>query len=142
MTKSAGESVPLAALSIAGRQQEVAGIDWEKIAGLHGEDWALDARSIAELERKQAARDPDPASRRGAIQRFQRLIGVDTVRNEALFHAVLHAWLGASRGVEDLDRFNQRVYADLFLTPRSDPWLGLAAPETFMALEPAGQARR
>jgi hypothetical protein len=140
MSKSSGEIVPLAALSIAGRQQKVAGIDWEKIAGLHGEDWALDARSIAELERKQAARDPDPATRRGAVRRFQRLVGVDTVRNEALFHAVLHAWLGASHFVEDLDRFDARVYADLFLTPRSDPWLGLAAPETFMALEP-GEGR-
>lgn len=136
MTKSSGEIVPLAALSIAGRQQKLAGIDWERIASLHGEDWALDARSVAELERKQAARDPDRASRRGAIRRFQRLVGVDTVRNEGLFHAVLHAWLGASHDVEDLDRFNERVYADLFLTPRSDPWLGLAAPETFMALEP------
>ncbi|HEY6323544.1 MAG TPA: hypothetical protein VJA16_18535 [Thermoanaerobaculia bacterium] len=142
MTKSSGEIVPLAALSIAGRQQKVAGIDWERIASLHGEDWALDARSVAALERKQAARDPDPASRRGAIRRFQRLVGVDTVRNEALFHAVLHAWLGASQYVEDLDRFNERVYAALFLTPRSDPWLGLAAPETFMALDPAGQRQR
>ena len=52
MTKSSGEMVPLAALSIAGRQQKVAGIDWERIASLHGEDWALDARSVAELERK------------------------------------------------------------------------------------------
>jgi len=140
MSKSSGEIVPLAALSIAGRQQKVAGVDWEKIAGLHGEDWALDARSVAELERKQAARDPDPATRRGAVRRFQRLVGVDTVRNEALFHVVLHAWLGASHFVEDLDRFDARVYADLFLTPRSDPWLGLAAPETFMALEP-GEGR-
>lgn len=138
MTKSAGERVPLAALSIAERQQKVAGIDWERIASLHGEDWALDARSVAELERRQAARNPDPASRRGAIRRFQRLVGVDTVRNEALFHAVLHAWLATSHSVEDLDRFNGRVYTVLFLTPRSDPWLGLAAPETFMALDPAG----
>ncbi|HEV3074769.1 MAG TPA: hypothetical protein VHB47_10160 [Thermoanaerobaculia bacterium] len=141
-TKSASERVPLAALSIAGRQQKVAGVDWEGIASLHGEDWALDAHSVAELERKQAARDPDPASRRGAIRRFQRLVGVDTVRNEALFHAVLHAWLARSHYVEDLDRFNERVYTVLFLTPRSDPWLGLAAPETFMALDPAGQGQR
>jgi hypothetical protein len=142
MTKSSSERAPLAVLSIAERQQQVAGVDWEGIASLHGEDWALDAHSVAELERKQAARDPDPASRRGAIRRFQRLVGVDTVRNEALFHAVLHAWLARSQHVEDLDRFNERVYAVLFLTPRSDPWLGLAAPETFMALDPAGQGQR
>jgi hypothetical protein len=59
-----------------------------------------------------------------------------------VFHAVLHAWLSRGREVENLDAFNRRVYADLFLTPRSDPWLGLAAPETFMALEPGDRDQR
>jgi hypothetical protein len=138
MTKSASEIVPLAALSIAGRQQLVAGADWARIASLHTEDWLLDPRSLAELERKQSARHEDPAQARQAVREFQRLVGIDTVRNEYVFHAVLHAWLGRG-GIGDLETFNQRVYADLFLTPRSDPWLGLASPETFMALEPGEQ---
>jgi hypothetical protein len=143
MTKSAAEIVPLAALSIAGRQQLVAGVDWAKIAALHARDWQLGRSSLAELERKQAAREQDPAKARAVIEEFQRLVGIDTVRNEYVFHAVLHAWLGRG-GVGDLDGFNRRVYAELFLTPRSDPWLGLASPETFMALEPgeAGEPGR
>ena len=35
---------------------------------------------------------------------------------------------------EDLEALNDRVYAELFLTPKSDPWLGLVAPNTYTAL--------
>jgi hypothetical protein len=136
MTKSMGERVPLAALSIAERQQAVGEVDWAQIASLHSRDWQLDPHCLAELERKQSARGQDPANGRAAVQEFQRLVGIDTMHNEYVLHSVLHAWLSRGREVEDLDGFNRRVYADLFLTPRSDPWLGLASPETFMALEP------
>jgi hypothetical protein len=34
--------------------------------------------------------------------------------------------------------FNERVYAELFLTPGSDPWLGLVSPDTYLALTPGG----
>jgi hypothetical protein len=70
-------------------------------------------------------------------------VGVDTVRHEYVLHSVLHAWMsfgGYGSKLLDLERFNDQVYADLFLTPASDPWLGLAAPETFMALDPAPAA--
>ena len=41
----------------------------------------------------------------------------------------------APQGVEQL---NARVYANLFLTPDSDPWLGLAPADTFTGLENNG----
>lgn len=136
-SKSLVETAPLSAFSIAGRQQVLQAIDWDRIAALHEADWRLDAASLAELERKQLARDPDPARLRATARGFERLVGIDTMRNEYLFHAVLHAWLSRGGGVPDLDDFNRRVYSDLFLTPRTDPWLGLDSPETFMDLEPA-----
>ena len=37
-----------------------------------------------------------------------------------------------------LDQLDERVYSELFLTPGSDPWLGLASPETYLALDSAG----
>ena len=39
---------------------------------------------------------------------------------------------------EDMETLNARVYASLFLTPRSDPWLGLA-PDVYSAIEGDGQ---
>ena len=56
-------------------------------------------------------------------------------------HAALHwrlADLAGSGQVPDLAEFNAEVYAQLFLTPGDDPWLGLVSSETYLALEPAG----
>jgi hypothetical protein len=36
---------------------------------------------------------------------------------------------------------NERVYAQLFLTPGSDPWLGLLSPDVYTALEGGGISR-
>jgi len=40
-----------------------------------------------------------------------------------------------------VDEFNERVYAELFLTPRSDPWLGLVPAEAYTALPENGLKR-
>ena len=46
----------------------------------------------------------------------------------------------------DFDALNEWVYAELFLTPSKDPWLGLAPSDVYTALdgdgrvEPAKQA--
>jgi hypothetical protein len=37
-----------------------------------------------------------------------------------------------------LKNFNERVYAELFLTPSSDAWLGLVPPDTFSGLDNDG----
>ena len=35
-------------------------------------------------------------------------------------------------------RLMKKVYAELFMTPRSDPWLGLMMSDTYTAIENAG----
>jgi hypothetical protein len=65
-------------------------------------------------------------------------IALDTVRNEYLMRAKLYAWLIEDRGRSDLETFNKKVYSELFLTPASDPWLGLFTADTYMALEGGG----
>ena len=80
----------------------------------------------------------DPLLRQ--IRNLQRSISEDTVRNEYLLHPKIHAWL-ASGETTSVDELNRRVYAELFLTPDSDPWLGLVSPDTFTALENNGVAQ-
>ena len=58
------------------------------------------------------------------------------MRSEYLLHPAIHAWLAASREVSDLAAFNEQVYAQLFFTPSSDPWLGLGLLEAFSVLTP------
>jgi hypothetical protein len=134
-SKSAGETVTLSAISVAGRQQELEGIDWEPVVELHREDWGLRPASLAELRRLHGTGDEGQLDR--VARGFEKLVGLDTVRNEYVLHAVLHRWLSLAEGrVPNLAGFNDKVYDELFLTPRADPWLGLSSPETFMALAP------
>ena len=58
-----------------------------------------------------------------------------------VMHSKLHASPITDRSRNDLDAFNEKVYAELFLTPRSDSWLGLLSPEEYTALENSGVVR-
>ncbi|HNC44181.1 MAG TPA: hypothetical protein PLU80_08445, partial [Acidobacteriota bacterium] len=71
------------------------------------------------------------------VQTFERSVALDTVRNEYLFHTRMYDWLQAGEG-ENVDQLNERVYAELFLTPSSDPWLGLLPADTYTAIQNEG----
>jgi hypothetical protein len=121
---------------------------WAKIAALYQEDAMLDANSVSLIRAKtmnaqdamrlalSKARVEDPMLK--TVQNLQRSIAEDTVRNEYTFHAKIHEWLATAGTPREVDAFNRRVYAELFLTPDSDPWLGLAPADTFSALENGG----
>ncbi len=70
------------------------------------------------------------------IRNFTGAVSIDTVRNEFGMHSTIHTWLRT--GPTELESFNDRVYAELFLMPRTDPWLGLSQPDVFSALPNAG----
>jgi hypothetical protein len=74
------------------------------------------------------------------VQKLEMNIALDTVRNEYLLHPKIHAWLTLNF-LRNVDVLNERVYAELFLTPASDPWLGLFSPDTYTALENSGIRR-
>jgi hypothetical protein len=75
------------------------------------------------------------------IRNFERSVAEDTVRNEYLFHSQIHEWFVKNQVPAKLDDLNEKVYAELFLMPKSDPWLGLVARDTYTAL-PAEAAGR
>jgi hypothetical protein len=121
---------------------------WNKIAQLHLADAQLDAHSIG-LIRRQTQRgllaynsklNPD-TTLKALIEKLQTNIALDTVRNEYLLHTKLYLWLIADHQSSELSALNKRVYAELFLTPASDPWLGLYSPEVYTALEGGGIRR-
>ena len=41
----------------------------------------------------------------------------------------------------DVQKLNEKVYASLFLTPSSDPWLGLFSTDVYTALDNGGVVR-
>jgi hypothetical protein len=122
---------------------------WRKIAALHAEDAKLDAASVTLIQEHTPTALRAAGVARGKadveipllrmVAHFQESIALDTVRNEYLLHRRLHQWfLTGEAAAHDVDRLNQRVYAELFLTPDSDPWLGLVSDDVYTGLKDHG----
>ncbi len=154
-SKSAAEAPTLRVLDPRALAMRPAADDatWRQVAALpvHAADARLDPSSrglavskspsaaIATMLTVSKARVEDPMVRFFAP--LERSVAEDTVRNEYDFHRTIHGWF-ATRQPQTLDttvdRLNERVYAELFLTPSSDPWLGLAPRDAYSALDGDG----
>ncbi|HEX8142077.1 MAG TPA: hypothetical protein VF553_05735 [Pyrinomonadaceae bacterium] len=152
MTKRAVEIDFLKAMTTDARELEAATSDaaWAKIAALHAGDARLDERSIAFIRRQSPAapeivnraKAPVPDQLTRIVENLERNMALDTVRNEYVLHNRIHAWLGNFAWGQPLETFNEKVYAELFLTPSSDPWLGLYSPDNYTALENGGVVKQ
>ena len=109
---------------------------WRKIAKLHASDAVLDERSISLIKRQNPALTDQEFA--GLLQKFQESIALDTVRNEYLLHSKLYQWLVQDPIRDNVEKLNEQVYAKLFLTPGSDPWLGLFSTDVYTALDNGG----
>jgi hypothetical protein len=121
---------------------------WNKIAQLHFADVQLDARSIGLIKRQTqrgllaytSKLNPD-TTLKTLLEKLETNIALDTVRNEYLLHTKIYGWFVADKDYGDVDKLNTKVYAELFLTPATDPWLGLYSPEVYTALDGGGISR-
>jgi len=95
------------------------------LASIPGDDVAFSRESLALMQTKQALTDELMANVRSAV-------AADTLFNREL-HGTIHQWF-ANGEVTDLVSLNERVYAELFLTPSDDPWLGLNPSSVFAAI--------
>ena len=121
---------------------------WQQIAALHGEDAKLDpaSRDLIRSQNPTAAVAgrlaitkrvvEDPLVR--LVRSLESSIALDTVKNEYRLHRQIHGWLADANNRPGIDQLNERVYAELFLTPSTDPWLGLAPPDVYTALPNSG----
>jgi hypothetical protein len=146
-TKSGVEAPLLADISPQAARQMDQSIDaadaamWKMLADIHMQNATLDAQSIALIKSQNPAAYVDPAALSRTVAQFQETIAEDSVRDNYQMRRQVLDWLQSAAGskppmtVEDL---NRRVYTELFLTPRSDPWLGLAPLGTYTALPDDG----
>jgi len=91
--------------------------------------FSLDANSLL-LMRAKAPRMDDAAFAR-LVAAFERTLAEDTARGEQMRLNIL-PWLASS---PSLPALTERIYREAFLTPGSDPWLGLVAPDAYSAIE-------
>lgn len=138
MTKMATEFKILRSMSSVsetlGRVNDEAA--WRKIAKLHAAEAKIDDRSLSLIK----AQNPSLSNEEIAVmvQNFEGLVALDTVRNEYMLRPKLYILLTADSLRGNLDGFNDHVYATLFMTPKSDPWLGLVSPDVYTAIDKGG----
>jgi hypothetical protein len=80
----------------------------------------------------------DPALLARTLQNLEQYLALDTVRNDYLMRTKLHAWFATGEAAGGVETLNELVYAQLFKTPGSDPWLGLHSPDVYTALDGGG----
>lgn len=142
VTKAVSEANVLRAMVSAGEElgkitDETA---WRKIAQLHSSDAVLDERSISLIKHQNSnLSEPELAQ---LLQKFQDSIALDTVRNEYLMHTKLYTWIVKDPIRDNVEKLNEQVYAKLFLTPNSDPWLGLFSADVYTALDNGGVTKQ
>ena len=125
--------------------------NWKAMAQLHRNDARLDEASELLMRAKNAAPRAADAGRIAvskamvedpmlrAMREFEGSMAEDSVRNHYDLHTQIHEWF--AQDVPDValvNRLNNRVYAELFLMPSWDPWLGLRPPNAYSALEADG----
>jgi hypothetical protein len=122
---------------------------WQRIAALHSDDATLDASSrrlilfkepptAAEAARVTLSKTMIETPMVRMLRNLQRSIAEDTVRNEYQLHTRIHQWFADGIAPANLDALNSKIYAEIFLTPNSDPWLGLAPADVYSALDGGG----
>ncbi len=98
----------------------------------------LDDRSIALMKSQEPVRATDPWAFTRTVANFEASIAADTQFNNQVLRRVALTWLLNPSATFGVHALNQRVYTELFLTPRSDAWLGLLPSDTYAALTNGG----
>jgi hypothetical protein len=105
---------------------------WKKISSAHVAGVQFDPISLALMKEKA------PNFSEETLARLRQTVAQDALRNEYDLHLRIHQWFAMGRATNTFKTLNQRVYAELFLTPRTDPWLGLRDDDAFSAIAGGG----
>ncbi|BAY07641.1 hypothetical protein [Calothrix sp. NIES-2098] len=110
---------------------------WQRIAQLYTKDAKLDNNSISLIRNKRfQGSNSDNLNR--VVGNFEAAMALDSVRNEYTLHSQIHQWFMQGNETNDVSKLNEKVYSELFLTPNSDPWLGLMSSESYSAIDNDG----
>jgi hypothetical protein len=124
---------------------------WEQISYLHGEETMFDANVLLVMEHKfpTAAKAAQLTMSKKAVEspmieamrNLEHSVGLDTVRDNYMMRSKILEFLGSDGHTLSLSAINNWVYDKIFLTPGQDPWLGLAPPDVFSAIDGNGEGR-
>jgi hypothetical protein len=113
--------------------------DWKKLAALHAADAKIDAAGLAFI-RRQTKGTVSEEQFAGLVKNIEQFVALDTTMNDFVFRARIYGILSENTA-DNLEGINERIYSSVFLTPRSDEWLGLYSPDVYTALDGNGIVR-
>ena len=109
---------------------------WSTLARMHSPDASIDNSTQALMTFK------DPVLIGGNLQlatmALRQAIAQDTVRNEYIYRARIHRWLASGNVSSDVASLTEKIYAELFLTPGWDAWLGLRPSGMYSGIDGDG----
>lgn len=110
--------------------------DWRKLSALYSPGAKIDANGIAFIKR-QTKDAVSTEQFTGLVKNLEEFAALDTTMNDFMFRTRIYGILSENNN-QTLDQINERIYAEIFLTPRSDEWLGLYSPDIYTALDGNG----
>jgi hypothetical protein len=110
---------------------------WQALAKRYADQSKLDQASIKLMacENTGSSRTGDELNH--MVASFETSMAMDTVRNEYLLHTRVHEKLAQAPLMDHAD-CTAWIYDALFLTPDSDPWLGMVPRNAYTGLENGG----
>lgn len=124
---------------------------WQQIAALHRKETTFDPQVREVMARKypDAHTAAPVAMSKSAIERpmlkvISNLgdnVALDTVRDNYMLRSKILEFLNSTGRSLSLAQLNNWVYDKIFLTPRQDPWLGLAPADVFSGIDANGEGR-
>lgn len=124
-----GALVPIATLD-AGVLPPISELEWDVLSAPY-------TREIHEATVVVITRENPTANLPVMLRQLQEDIAADTAHNEAELHARVHSRLSEAP-YTTFDTLTTWLYADLFKTPKSDPWLGMLDPNAYTGLTNGG----
>jgi hypothetical protein len=111
-------------------------VGWSTIARMHFSDADIDNATQTLMTFK------DPSLTGGNLQyatiALRQAIAEDTVRNEYIYRARIHRWLMSGNMSSEVASLTEKIYAELFLTPSWDAWLGLRPSGAYSGVDADG----
>ncbi len=120
-------------------------VDWNALA-VRRSGFSPVSDVLTPLVRAQIRASQPTASESDLVEtmrQFSVSMAADTFMNELELRPRVLRWIHDGGGLAELQTLNARVYDELFLTPASDPWLGLLPDSTFRGVwtAPAEESR-
>lgn len=110
--------------------------DWRKLAALYAPDAKIDRNSLLFI-RRQVPNTIYGKEFQSLLKNVEDFAALDTTLNDYVFRTKIYSILSENNN-DRIEQINDRIYAQVFLTPSSDPWLGLYSADVYTALDGNG----